>query len=703
MARNARLTVFMAIAIIGFLGMTGCGGGNSNNSISVTVTPATASVPINQTQTFSANVVGTSNTAVTWTATGGGTIDSSGVYTAPSAVPSGSVTITATSQADTKVTGTATVTVTSAQGITVTPSGITLAAGATQAFTANPAAGVAWSVNGLVGGDCVAPPINSTTQCHGTISAAGSYVAPLSPPTGQTVTITAAGGGNSGTATVTIKFSSASLTTNGTTGQYALALTGVDFLQGFPIDIAGSITTAGSPGSLAGMITGGEIDINSGTLGLSTATQVTGGTFTVLDKGLTGRTAVTLTTAGVLPSITLQVTIASNQHALMIDFDTSDTGSGTLDAQNATSFSTLFTGNFSFGLSGIDSANINPLVIAGTFQANNGSIPVNSSTAPVNVQDFEDISFSTPIVTDDLSLSGSYTAADANGRGTMALTSSTLGTINLAYYMTDQTHFKVVEIDPSQTYIVGGDVYSAPTTPTGLSGGAALTFGGLANGAPYAGAAGFSISGSSGVLDINNSGGSSSQANNPITSVSYSNTTSAGSVPARYMLSLTTNRGTAMFAAYTFTTPSATGAEIVEIDNNTQGASGTAYQQGSTGTPQGSFSLNLTGIGTSKSAGSFEQDLTGELVLTANSTTPSGSLDFNNGAVGGPFSALGITSTSTFAAPASNGRGTMQLNASASGHSATFKLVYYVVDASTVLILDADNNRVANGVLARQF
>ncbi len=700
MLRNVRLVALATVAILGLVGMTACGGGSSNNSISVTVTPATASVPVNLTQSFSANVAGTTNTAVTWTVTGGGSIDSTGLYTAPSAVPSGAVTVTATSQADSKAVGTATVTVTSMQGISVTPSGISLPAGATQAFAATPAAGVAWSVNGIAGGDCVAAPINSTTQCHGTISANGSYVAPLFPPTGGTVTITAAAGGSSGTASVTIVYSSASLTTNGTTGQYAIAFTGVDFVQGFPLDVAGSITTSGSPTSGSGSITGGEIDINSGTAGLSIASAVTGGSFTVGAND--GRTTLTvLTNSTAVPSFTLQVTLASNQHALLIEFDTFATGSGTLDAQNTTSFTTLLNGNFSFGLSGIDS-NFNPLVVAGTFMASNGSIPINSTTAPVNVQDLQDISFNPSVVTDDLSLSGSYSAPDVNGRGTIAMSSTPLATITLAYYVTDQTHLKVVEIDASQAFIVTGDIFSAPATVTGLNGGVALTFGGLARGSSYAGGAVFTISTSSisnGVIDINNLGASSPQNNNPITSGSYSNTTSAGSVPGRYTLSLTTNKGMAMFAAYTFTTPSATGAEIVEIDTNTQGASGVAYQQGSISAPQGSYALNLTGVGFARSTGSFEQDLTGELVLGANGAVPTGALDFNNG---GPIPGLGISSTSTIVGP-TNGRGEMTIKASASGSSATFNLVYYLVDANTLLLFDSDSNRVANGVLARQF
>jgi beta-glucanase (GH16 family) len=76
--------------------------------VAVAVTPATASTTTGATQQFTASVTGTSNTAVTWTASGigcsgiaCGTISSSGLYTAPATVPSSAtVTITATSQSD---------------------------------------------------------------------------------------------------------------------------------------------------------------------------------------------------------------------------------------------------------------------------------------------------------------------------------------------------------------------------------------------------------------------------------------------------------------------------------------------------------------------------------------------------------------------------------------------------------------------------
>src|ERR1700682_984601 len=83
----------------------------------VTVTPTSTSVVTGATQQLTASVVGTSNTAVTWTVQGGGcsaaafgTIDRNDLYQAPSAVPSpANVAVTATSSADASKTGSASV------------------------------------------------------------------------------------------------------------------------------------------------------------------------------------------------------------------------------------------------------------------------------------------------------------------------------------------------------------------------------------------------------------------------------------------------------------------------------------------------------------------------------------------------------------------------------------------------------------------
>jgi hypothetical protein len=693
--------------------LTACGGGGGGSHSMINdlvVVPGASSVPVSQTAQFTAFLNGASTTA-TWTASSG-TIDGTGLFTAPTAPAS--VTITATSGSNT---GTTTVMVVAAQTLVVNPAALTIPAGGLQSFTATPSAGVTWTVNGVAFGDCIAPPIGSVTQCHGVIDGNGNYTAPVSPPTGGTVTIGASSGANSGTAAATVLYSSASLTTNTTgTGQYAVAFTGVGFLQGFPVDVAGSINTMGAANSTSGTITpGGEMDLNSADQGATAlAIPVTGGSFQV--GALDGRTSITITLSStnnsVATSLTLQATLATNQHALLINFDNTFTASGTLDAQNPTSFATPLNGRFAFQYFGID-INANPVTAAGTFLASNNSIAVNNPNSPVNAQDLEFVATTNnnnnqtlTTVTNDISLNGLYTNADSSGRGTLTLTSTSLGTVDFAYYMIDQTHLKLVEIDPAQPFVLSGEAFSSPVNTTPLNGGVALTFGGAANNAPYAGGAVFTINGatisSGGALDINNSGGAGTQINSSITSGSYANVLTEGNVPARFTLSLTTSKGTALFAAYTFVTPAGTGAELIEIDtnNSVDGASGTAFQRGGVSTVQGSFALNLSGVGTSRSQGSFEQDIAGQLELINNSTTLTGTLDVNNG---GPFPGLPVNSTSILNAVASNGRGTAQVNASGGGVNAKFNLVYYQVDSNTELLLDADSNRVASGTLIRQF
>lgn len=79
-------------------------------SIGVTVSPANPSVTSGQTAQFTATVTGTSNTAVTWSASAG-SISTSGLFTAPVVTTPTTVQITARSVADTAIAGTATATV----------------------------------------------------------------------------------------------------------------------------------------------------------------------------------------------------------------------------------------------------------------------------------------------------------------------------------------------------------------------------------------------------------------------------------------------------------------------------------------------------------------------------------------------------------------------------------------------------------------
>ena len=144
--------------------------------ISISVSPTTASLASGGTQQFTASVSGTSNTAVTWTASGG-TVTSSGQYTAPSAA--GTYKVTATSVADSSDSASAVVTVSKPiqVSISVSPTTASLASGGNQQFTAYVSGtsntAVTWSATG------------------GTITTGGLYVAPSAA---GTYTVTAVSG-----------------------------------------------------------------------------------------------------------------------------------------------------------------------------------------------------------------------------------------------------------------------------------------------------------------------------------------------------------------------------------------------------------------------------------------------------------------------------------------------------------------------------
>jgi hypothetical protein len=122
--RNSLLSLFGGLCLTLSLACGGGGGGNNNGGnptpvVALSVAPTTASLLSSGTQTFTASVTGTTNTAVTWAVqegTPGGTITSGGLYTAPGAA--GTYHVVATSVADTSKSATATVTVTAAPAAT---------------------------------------------------------------------------------------------------------------------------------------------------------------------------------------------------------------------------------------------------------------------------------------------------------------------------------------------------------------------------------------------------------------------------------------------------------------------------------------------------------------------------------------------------------------------------------------------------------
>ncbi|MGH9716324.1 MAG: beta strand repeat-containing protein [Candidatus Acidiferrales bacterium] len=689
---------FAVIAVAAGLAIVGCGGGNGGGSSStpasgvVTVYPGTASVPLSSQVQFSAFLPSQPGATFSWSVSGGsgnGTINADGLYTPPETIPTpATVTITAADTAATSEIGTAAITLTAAQGVTVSPVATPVSAGTTQVFTATVAGSPVtptWEVNGAAGGNATVGAI--TTNGRGQ----GVYVAPLTPPSGGTVTITAVSGGNSGTAAATIVFSNASLS-----GTYAFSYSGGDS-SGNPIAVAGSFTTNPSIGAISGIE-----DYNSdGSTTVALALPVSG-QYQVNPDG--SGSAILNNAATIDGTETWQFTLGAgisggaSHHALLVRFDSTATGSGSIDQQNTAELNSLssVSGNYVFSLSGLDASG-GPLQFTGMFNADGaGNIPLNSAEEDIN--DAGNTTLNAP----DLSLHGTYSLDAGNpssGRGylTLSTTNSVYPSCDcqFAFYMVDSTHLKLVQIGRNNTELLSGDAYAAPNTLRGsyalasLNGNYAFTLGGVdSNLNAYAQGGVFSANGAGGitggVVDTNNSG--STRLNQSVSTSTYSVDASLG----RIALPLTYGNTTANYGAYIGSNGLI---ELISLESNFLD-SGSGYLQTSTAAPQGAFALNLTGI--VNSSGGSEEDVAGQIVIPGGSA-PTGNLAVNNS--GNAVAGVPLGSASSVGTPATNGRGT----ASVASHLDTYPLVYYTIDGNTVLVLESDGSRTMTGVLSRQF
>jgi hypothetical protein len=687
-----------AVAAAGLLFMAACGGGGTSTTPApptptpcasgpITIFPGCVSVPVGGEAQFSAFLASDPTATFTWSvSSGGGTIDgASGLYTAPTSIPSpATVTITAKSSS---TSGTALVTIVAAPagGVVITPAVVVVPAGAPFKFSAtasgNPVTPT-WQVAGITGGDSI----------HGLIDPAGNFTAPLSPPPGGSTTVTAVTGGNSATATVVVVFSNASLN-----GQYAFSYSGEDSKG--QLMVAGSFTADSSTASITGIE-----DYNSTAQAPVTASPVSGSYSVNPD----GTASATLTDAAAGGSATWNLTlVASTQgqaspRALLVRFDKTATGSGEADAQDKTKFTLgSFNQNYAFNLSGRDGSG-KPLQIAGMIHADGvGVISLNLCKDDIN-----DNGTNTEALA-DTSLHGLFQADPANpntlstnGRGTLQLIYGSTAeaaafdntTFTFAFYIVDSTHLKLVETDANTTAQLSGDLFSAPNTDGSFT--AKILNGNYAfalNGSNPSGTKAYAIGG---VLTTNASGSVSGgvidgSLGNDVTLAAASYTVDASL--GRILFTLTVGSTTRYFAGY----PTSSGTvEMIELDTDLQ-ASGTAYPQTSKGIPQGSFAFNLKG---NANTGAFdEEDVIGQVAVPGGTLVPLGNIDVNE--KGTLTAGAPIENSSAIVAPDVNGRGTLTLDTK----PASYSLAYYVVNNTTALAVEIDGERVATGIVARQF
>jgi hypothetical protein len=719
--------LLLPVAMAGLLSISSCGGTAVGTVTAVTISPTAATVQINETAEFTAQVAVTSSststttTIVTWYVNGvaggnstTGTIGTStldalvGVYTAPAVVPninSGQVNITATtpqvpgSTTNTNLitSNTAIATVGIGSGLSVTPPTATVPAGGPQQFSAilnnvTTTQGITWSVSSSEGGNI------------GSISPTGIYTAPPSPPPGNTVTITAQFGTTTATATASISYSQASLT-----GPFAFSYSGND--SGGFVAVAGSFNADGQ-----GNISGVE-DSNRFSVGVATQVPFIG-TYVM---GADGRATVKVNLgsgsgAGQGTVQTWQLAMANFQHGVLTRFDAGNTGSGTVDQQNLNGLTTALTalsGPYVFSVAGADAAFF-PQGMAGKFSANGaGQITGGSPILDVN-------NSSNPagrVATEDRSLAGTYTmdtTFPGRGRGTLTLSSTSTGSIQFAFYIVDttaseqSTQLHLVEIDTAS--YLGGDAYAAPTgssfnAASLPSGNYPFTVGGTSPTGAYAAGGVFVSSGSggtSGVIDSNNAGTVTSDTT--LGTCTYTVDPTSG----RIDLLLSTASGTCAAGPSTTTQEfaiyqSAQGpAVMLELDA-TAISTGSAFAQTTT-IPTGltgSFAFGLAGQGIFHNApAKYQQNLSGQLTLNGLASV-SGKIDINNFSAVFPGDLIFVTNTTLKAPNTTSGRGTAVIQGM--NPNVTYNVAYYVVSADTVLLFDSDTTRVLIGTITSQF
>jgi hypothetical protein len=722
--------LLLPLALAGLLGISSCGGGGAVTVTAVTISPASATVQINETAEFTAqvalsNTTSTSSTTtiVTWSVNGvpggsatTGTIGTStldqlvGVYTAPATVPnvnSGQVNITATtpqvpgSTTNTNLitSNTVVATIGIGTGLSVSPATATVSAGGAQPFTAilnNVATtqGITWTVSSTEGGNI------------GTISPTGVYTAPPSPPPGATVTITAEDTTTSttATATATILFSNASLT-----GPFTFSYSGNDN-AGF-VGVAGSFQADGQ-----GHIVSGVEDSDSFSAGVAKQVPITG-TYVV---GPDGRTTVKMnvgTGSGVGQGTpqTWQLAMANFQHGVLTRFDAGNTGSGTVDQQNLNGLTTALTtlsGPYVFKVAGAD-AEFFPQGMAGKFTAN-GAGSITGGTPILDVNNSSNPAGS--VRKEDRSLAGTYTldaTFPGSGRGTLTLTSTSSGPIQYAFYIVNttaseqSTQLHLVEIDTNN--YLAGDVFAAPTgssfnAASLTSGNYPFTVGGTSPTGAYA-AGGVFISsgggGTSGLQDSNNAGTVTTDVT--LGTCTYTVDPTSG----RIDLLLSTASGTCAagpssttqeYAMYQTAQGSAV---MLELDA-TAVATGTAFVQAASPTAVGgsdSFGMAGQGIFHSQPA-LYQQNLSGQVTWNG-SVALSGNIDINNFNAVFPADPIFITGTTLGMLDATSGRGTATIQGM--NPNVTYNVAYYVINSSTALLFDTDTTHVLIGSINSQF
>ncbi len=210
-------------------------------------------------------------------------------------------------------------------------------------------------------------------------------------------------------------------------GNYALAING--YQNGAPFFMAGSLVADG-----AGNITGGILDLNTGSGSPMAGTPITTGTYSIGANGL-GTMSLTTGTLGTL-NFHVSISAAGQGQIIWDNADPNPRGSGLLLLQRPQDFYPPQPGAFAIGSLGADASH-NRYASAGAFTVITGGL-VNSGSE--NVNDNGTLGSRT--------FTGSFSGINArSGRGQAMFTLNGVNN-NYAYYTVAQGHVLLIGIDP---------------------------------------------------------------------------------------------------------------------------------------------------------------------------------------------------------------------------------------------------------------
>lgn len=448
---------------------------------------------------------------------------------------------------------------------------------------------------------------------------------------------------------------SGGFTNSNLNGTYVFSIVGSDatVVPSPLFALAGTLQANGS-----GVISGGTLDFNDPAVGAFPHQTITSGSYNITKDG---RGTASIKAGGA--SFAFDFVLSSSSHGLIIRYDSGGTGSGTIDLQTTVSQSQV-AGPYAFSFSG--ASNSVPFATAGAFTLDaNGAIST-------GLEDFNNNGSSAGLT--NLSLTGTVSVAIVPGTATFT---TSAGTLTFDVFPVDPTHLKFIEVDANP--VLAGDAFTQSTSmPTGTN---VFTISGFDStiSAPFT-AVGLLVTDGAGNVtsgsteDINDAGVASL-----VTGFTGTYTALSG---GRSVLTLNSfnNGANGLLGSYQFAVyPSTGGLNILEIDNAGI-TGGVAYPQTSStlASSQG-YGLNLTG---SNSNG--EEDDIAEFNNASGAFT--GTVDFNDQGA----TTFNRSYTATYAADAAvASRATIASNA--------FNLVSYVVDSSTTVFVEVDNNQVGIG------